>query len=111
MLKQCVKFKFYVLIHSITYAQLQPYYFLFCLFCFICLTTRYKEQDLSVVCIGIAASYLLDPNYILIIILYRCLIIKTFFVFFCKLLQIHCVKGKAVNRFHTKTGIYLLVFI
>ena len=69
MLKQCVKFKFYVLIHSITYAQLQPYYFLFCLFCFICLTMRYKEQDLSVVCIGIDASYLLDPNYILIIIL------------------------------------------
>ena len=64
------------------------YYFLFCLFCFICLTTvRCKEQNLSVISTGIDASYLLDPNYILITILYRCLIIKTFFVFFASCLK------------------------
>lgn len=85
-------------------------FFLFCLFCFICLTVmRYKEQDLSVICTGLEASYFLDPYYILSTLLYRYLIIKTFFVFFCKLLQIRCVKGKAINRFHSKIGVYLII--
>lgn len=57
-----------------------------------------KNWKATVVSIGISSDWTARRSILLIFlvtIICRHLIIKTFFVFFCNLPQLHCVKGKA----------------